>query len=176
MTTGRFSLLLLSLAVAATSPVTAASDFGPGAGSSLRGGEKGAQLSHILHDDFDKFGHEDDRKYVNGAKHNTGDASRLLHETQHRTLQDDCMPVNEISFENFEDDSIDGWTNGKLDFEPNFTKFLGRMTGSDETPSKVFPIGPGANQATIQFDFYEIDRYVGRVLTGRFAPQSVDLI
>ena len=69
-----------------------------------------------------------------------------------------CVPEKEISYEDFENSVIAGWSNGVLSSDPGFTKFLGRFTGTDEAPSKVYNIPSGATQAIIEFDFYEIDR------------------
>ena len=74
-----------------------------------------------------------------------------------------CVPEREISFEDFEDSIIAGWSNGVLAMDPGFSKFLGRYTGSGEAPSKVYTIPGGATHAIIEFDFYEIDRYVTTV-------------
>ena len=79
-----------------------------------------------------------------------------------------CVPEREISFEDFEDSIIAGWSNGVLAMDPGFSKFLGRYTGSGEAPSKVYTIPGGATHAIIEFDFYEIDRYV-TIVGGRNA-------
>ena len=78
--------------------------------------------------------------------------------TPQPTLGGDCVPVEVIHTEDFEDGSLSGWTNGKIDFDPGFTKFLGRFIKGDKMPLKTFKAPKEAAFVELEFDFYEIDR------------------
>ena len=69
-----------------------------------------------------------------------------------------CLPEETVFEEDFEDKELIGWTNGKLDFDPGFTNFLGRYISSDLDPIKTFTVPKDADYITLSFDFYEIDR------------------
>ena len=66
-----------------------------------------------------------------------------------------------VSFENFEDKTPVGWRNAKIDSGGSLTNFLGRFGRGDARPAKTFRIPTRAQEVHIQFDFYEIDRWMG---------------
>ena len=79
--------------------------------------------------------------------------------TQRPTARGNCIPTQRIVDEDFEDGSLAGWSNGKIDYDPGFTKFLGRFVKDDPDPVKEYPVNPGALTVTVEFDFYEIDSW-----------------
>ena len=76
-----------------------------------------------------------------------------------------CLPEQVLKFEDFEDYSLAGWTNGKLDMHPGFTTFLGRYDDNNfrsaDDPSKRYTVPPSASSVRVEFDFYEIDQWAG---------------
>ena len=87
-----------------------------------------------------------------------------------------CEPEVLVSSETFEQDDNDeallGWTNGKLDYAPGFSNFLGRFIGTDPYPSKVYDVSPTADSIWIKVDFYQIDSWNK---SGRFGPDSLSI-
>uniref|UniRef100_A0A6U1R7N9 Uncharacterized protein n=1 Tax=Cyclophora tenuis TaxID=216820 RepID=A0A6U1R7N9_CYCTE len=78
-----------------------------------------------------------------------------------------CTPELLIHSENFEDGSLVGWTNGKIESAPTFTKFLGRYGKSNSGPGKdpfkyYTDIPRNAASVELKFDFYEIDSWDAR--------------
>jgi len=67
-----------------------------------------------------------------------------------------------ITNENFESGAI-GWSNNVTDSSLNTTQFLGRFSGSAGTQavSKTYSLSGNQTEATISFDFYEIDSWDG---------------
>ena len=89
-----------------------------------------------------------------------------------------CVPSQPVAYENFEDGSLRGWTNGRIDSAPVFTKFLGRYGKHDRYPNDPFKtfrrIPRNADYVELTFDFYEIDSwdashgdYLGVVIDGK---------
>ena len=87
-------------------------------------------------------------------------APRTPAPTPQPTLGGDCVPVEVIHTEDFEEGSLSGWKHGKIDSDPGFTKFLGRFIKDDKNPTKTFRAPKEAAFVELEFDFYEIDRYV----------------
>jgi hypothetical protein len=67
--------------------------------------------------------------------------------------------------EDFESKSAKGWLNGRVEGEPGFSSYLGRYDKDDNDfrhdPVKAFIVPDGANKVTIEWDFYEIDKWRG---------------
>ena len=64
----------------------------------------------------------------------------------------------------FENGSTSGFTNGIIDYDPGFTKFLGRYgknnAGPGKDPFRYFSnIPKDADHVILEFDFYEIDSW-----------------
>ena len=77
-----------------------------------------------------------------------------------------CVPSFEVYQETFEDGSLFGWSNGRLEFATEFTMFLGRYgksnSGPGKDPFKVYEDIPrNADSVELEFDFYEIDSWEG---------------
>ena len=73
-----------------------------------------------------------------------------------------CGAGTVLETNDFEGDkALDGWTNGKLDYDHGFTRFLGRFVGEDSDPQKKFEVPKDAEHAVLSFDFYEIDSWNG---------------
>jgi hypothetical protein len=71
----------------------------------------------------------------------------------------------EAIFEDFESNSAKGWVNGKVEGEPGFSNYLGRYDKDDNDirfdPVKAFIVPDDATKVTIEWDFYEIDKWSG---------------
>jgi hypothetical protein len=72
-----------------------------------------------------------------------------------------CIPYQIIAASDFEDGNIDGWVNGKTDYAPNFSKFLGRFgLGGATTAEKTFSgIPTDVEEISFEYDMYEIDSW-----------------
>ena len=71
-----------------------------------------------------------------------------------------CSPNRVITREDFEDGSVNGWTNGRIDEGDVFTKFLGRFGKGDKDPWKKYTgIPKQAKELVLVYDFYEIDSW-----------------
>ena len=78
-------------------------------------------------------------------------------------VPDMCIP-NEyqiFSSSDFEDGNIDGWINGRTDYDPAFSKFLGRFGNGGATSAEKTFSGLPTNVEEISFtyDMYEIDSW-----------------
>jgi hypothetical protein len=78
-------------------------------------------------------------------------------------VPDTCIP-NEyqiFSSSDFEDGNIDGWINGRTDYDPAFSKFLGRFGNGGATSAEKTFSGLPTNVEEISFtyDMYEIDSW-----------------
>jgi len=79
-----------------------------------------------------------------------------------------CVPDFLIAREDFEGLTPTlGWKNGKTSTSPPLTTFLGRYDYDSNSktgmydPVKTFKVPPTANSITLEFDFYEIDKWQG---------------
>ena len=71
-----------------------------------------------------------------------------------------CSRDEVVAFEDFEGQSLTGWTKGQLDYCAYFTNFLGRFAAFDLDPVKTYSNIPvDASMLTLEFDFYEIDSW-----------------
>ena len=93
-----------------------------------------------------------------------------------------CVPSRQVAYENFENGSLYGWTNGKIASAPVFTKFLGRYGKHDRYPRDPYKtfgnIPRNADYVEFKFDFYEIDSWDashGDYLCVVFDGKQVDL-
>ena len=89
-----------------------------------------------------------------------------------------CVPNQSITFEDFEDGTTMGWTNGKTDEATRFTKFLGRFGKNDPNPIKTYTVPRDATDVVFSFRFLEIDSWdysQGDGLKVAFNGKAVDL-
>ena len=78
------------------------------------------------------------------------------------TIARGCVPSKKVHVDDFEGPNpLQGWVNGRIDFDPGFTKFLGRFIKHDAVPSKDYLVNPQADSVVVEFDFYEIDSWNG---------------
>ena len=91
------------------------------------------------------------------------DHDLLTDSTVQRELSGNCVPSRQVVYENFENGSLHGWTNGRIASAPVFTKFLGRYGKDDRYPKDPFKtydrIPRNADSVEFTFDFYEIDSW-----------------
>ena len=101
---------------------------------------------------------------INDAKENESSGYDNIKITAHNDCGP-CIPDYVIVFEDFEDESTQGWTNGRLDFDMGFTTFLGMYNTTDSLqdgsadPKRSYDVPPSASYITVEFDFYEIDAW-----------------
>ena len=82
----------------------------------------------------------------------------------------ECVPARIAVTEDFEDGSLDGWTNGKIDYDPGFSTFLGRFVKNDPDPMKEYDVNRWAIVVVLEFNFYEIDSWNS---DNRYGPDSI---
>ena len=89
----------------------------------------------------------------------------------HPTIDSGCALSKNVNVDDFEgSDPLQGWVNGKIDFDPGFTKFLGRFIKNDALPSKEYFVNPQADSVVVEFDFYEIDSWNG---SNQYGPDCI---
>jgi len=89
-------------------------------------------------------------------------APRPTHNPTLRPTPTGCNPFSLVHEETFEDGSLLGWTNGRIESSPNFSRFLGLFWRDTAAliPSKTYDGLPtNADWAIFEFDFYEIDSW-----------------
>ena len=75
-----------------------------------------------------------------------------------RAVCNDSHPGKvEEGIEDFENEDLQGWTDGVITSEAAFTKFLGPFYGDAQKPSKSWIISSGADSVRVTFQFYEFD-------------------
>ena len=72
-----------------------------------------------------------------------------------------CIPYQIIAASDFEDRNVDGWINGRTDYAPAFSTFLGCFgNGGATTAEKTFTgIPTDVEEILFEYDMYEIDRW-----------------
>jgi hypothetical protein len=72
-----------------------------------------------------------------------------------------CIPYQIIAASDFEDGNVDGWINGRTDYAPAFSTFLGRFgNGGATTAEKTFTgIPTDVEEISFEYDMYEIDSW-----------------
>ena len=91
--------------------------------------------------------------------------------TARPTMAGDCTPTKVVHKEDFEGrNPLRGWTNGKIDYDRGFTKFLGRFIKNDADPHKTYTVNKNADAVVIEFDFYEIDSWNS---DSRYGPDCI---
>lgn len=84
-----------------------------------------------------------------------------------------CDPTVVVHEEDFENESLVGWKNGKIDSDPGFTKFLGRFVKNSPDPYKSFTVPTNAESVLVEFDFYEIDSWNS---DNRYGPDNISVL
>ena len=91
---------------------------------------------------------------------------------------DYCVPLSTVSFEDFEDGTIAGWTNGRTTKEGAFTEFLGRFGNGKPNPRKSHTVPRKADAIELKFNFYKIDSWdesQGDVLRVRIDDKTINI-